>query len=233
MLGPEALASTYWVCAFSVNQHASTCGFVSSQAADPKTGARYSACECGQVKYLNGTPPLRSDGSSIRCEMNKFDSVMEYLSATNRDFAQVVAVDRDFCLFSRAWCVAEIVEANKMGMRQSLKLSSKQALKQECDQLRSLDVRNMQAARQEDVAEILAKIPDINGFNAALQQMLFGQQGLFDSLDNFDVIERAAQIGKVSLFAEAALRVSGSGSKEKSETGVAVVVGASCDRVTN
>ena len=43
--------------------------------------------------------------------MNKFDDMIEYLAARDPDFGQVIAVDGDFVLFSRAWCVAEIVMA--------------------------------------------------------------------------------------------------------------------------
>jgi len=220
MLGAKALATTYWVCAFSVNQHASICGFIPPQSrGDPKTGIQHAACPCGYAKYLNGSPPLRSDSKSIPCQMNKFDDMMAFLSASDPKFAQVVAVDRGFVLFDRAWCVAEVAEANKMGMRQFVKLSSKQALGEQNDKLKDLDVRNMQAARMEDVKEILAKIPDVTSFNSDLHEMLFGQQGLFDRLGNFDVVEQAAQIGKAALFADASLHLNGGGivGKQKEE----------------
>eukprot|EP00969_Alexandrium_andersonii_P117948 5217285-Alexandrium_andersonii.AAC.1 len=60
--------------------------------------------------------------------MNKFDDLIRFLSATDRHFSQIVAVDDSFLLFSRAWCVSEIAVANAMGMEQHLKLSSAESL---------------------------------------------------------------------------------------------------------
>merc|ERR1712039_341420 len=144
MLCPTALSRTYWVCAFCVNQHCSTCKRSQSGGRDPVTGQPYSSCPCGSPEYHNNTPPLREDGKSILRQMNKFDEMMAFLAAGDQEFTQVIAVDRTFKLFTRAWCVAELAEANKMGMRQQLKLASQQSLDQQQDQLRDLDVEKMQ-----------------------------------------------------------------------------------------
>jgi len=167
------------------------------------TGKPYSTCPCGSPEYLNSTPPLREDGKSILCQMNKFDDLMAFLAAGDDDFTQVVAVDRSFKLFTRAWCVAELAEANKMGMRQQLKLVSQQSLDQQQDQLRDLDVEKMQAARLEDVQEILSKIPDVVAFNAHLQSLLFGHAGLFAMWAKFDIVEQAAQVGRIAALVKA------------------------------
>lgn len=39
------------------------------------------------------------------------------------DFQQVVAVDQRMDLFSRAWCVAELVEARRLMLKQTLVVS--------------------------------------------------------------------------------------------------------------
>ena len=104
------------ICAFCVNQHASICGGNPYHSTDAVTGAEHEVCDCGLAKAWNGTEPvLDEDGSSIPCEMNKFDNMMELLSAADPGFAQLIAVDASFVLFSRAWCVAEVATAHKMG----------------------------------------------------------------------------------------------------------------------
>jgi hypothetical protein len=202
MLSPAALARTYWVCAFSVNQHQSICGENSSGRVDPKTGIEHPVCKCGAEKYFNATPPLRADGRSLRCEMNKFSDMMAFLSATRADFCQVIAVDRHFALFSRAWCVAELARAEKSGMRQLLKLASRQALAESGGRLAGLDVAKMRASRPEDVQEILASIEDVAEFNDHLQEMLFGNEGLFGHWERFDLTEQSAKVGRAAVFAK-------------------------------
>jgi len=200
MLGPEALAMSYWVCAFSVNQHFSICNVNLEGSRDPVTGESHPVCDCGSVKYFNDTPPLRNDGKGIRCEMNKFQDMIAFLSATDAEFAQVIAVDRDFNLFNRAWCVAELAEASRMGMQQHMKLVSKEALDERRERLDGLDVQHMKAARPEDAQEILSKIPDVTAFNAHLHDMLFGSQGLFFTWAKLDLIEQAAEIARFALL---------------------------------
>mmetsp|Transcript_106635 Transcript_106635/g.340269 ORF Transcript_106635/g.340269 Transcript_106635/m.340269 type:complete len:142 (-) Transcript_106635:206-631(-) len=95
-----------------------------------------------------------------------------------------------------------------MGMRQHLKLVSHEAMHDEdaTRHLKALNVEQMQAARPEDVQEILAKIHDIPAFNAHLQELLFGEQGLFDRWQNFDVLEQEAEVGRLAIFADTLAR---------------------------
>jgi len=203
MLSKQALSMTYWVCAFSVNQHTSICGQNPGRSVDPVTHVEHSVCGCGSPSFLNDTLPLRSDGKSIPCQMNKFDDLMAFLSATDEDFAQVVAVDREFGLFGRAWCLAELAMADKMGMIQHLKLPSRQDLdEQRRLSLEGLQVEKMHAARPEDVVEILSKIPDIPAFNTRLREMLLGDHGLFKRWASVDFVEQAAEVGRVACLAQ-------------------------------
>merc|ERR1711920_902234 len=91
---------TYWVCAFSVNQHAGICAQVPFEGF---TGVPWVPCDCGTAKH--------SDGELS--EMDKFDEMMAYLKAAHRQsggrFSQVVAVDLEFKLLTRVWCIAELL----------------------------------------------------------------------------------------------------------------------------
>eukprot|EP00913_Durusdinium_trenchii_P002097 g1936.t1 len=49
---------------------------------------------------------------SAATEMNKFDEMMAFLAARDPKFCQVVAVDSDFGVFTRAWCMAEVAQAS-------------------------------------------------------------------------------------------------------------------------
>ena len=62
--------------------------------------------------------------------MNKFDDMMALLARENPDFAEVVAVDASLDLFGRAWCVAELAEAHRMGMAQRLKMRNAETVAQ-------------------------------------------------------------------------------------------------------
>eukprot|EP00929_Paragymnodinium_shiwhaense_P089003 TRINITY_DN49276_c0_g1_i2.p1 TRINITY_DN49276_c0_g1~~TRINITY_DN49276_c0_g1_i2.p1 ORF type:complete len:384 (-),score=46.73 TRINITY_DN49276_c0_g1_i2:32-1183(-) len=189
LLTPAHLKRTYWVCAFSVNQHISICHANPFRTRDSVTLELHSTCTCSAQKYDNATPPLRRrDSKSIRCQMNKFDDMIALLSSDNSSFRQVVAVDIDFALFSRAWCVAELAMAYKMGMPQALKFVSTNALQQVASaRLQNLRIQDMQAARKEDVQEILSKIPDVDAFNAKLHELLFSRNGLLAQMVGFDV----------------------------------------------
>lgn len=136
---------TYWICAFSVNQR----------------GA------------LNDTLPMLPDGRSIPCEMNKFTDMMRYLAATNPDFQQVIAVDVNFRLFTRAWCVAEVATAHEVGMQQNLKVSSADNLMQHVKQLHDTKIQDMETSRVEDKQEIMDGIKDPESFNRMFQRLLF------------------------------------------------------------
>ena len=173
----------YWICAFCINQHASICQ-TSMGARDTVTGEVLPTCDCSTPKYLNDFP--------IQCELNKFDSMMAHLHRHCRHgFLQVLAIDRDFHLFSRAWCIAELVQAHASQMDQHVVLHSHETLKQHSGQLRSLRVEDCSASRPEDKEAILAKIghgPEIAEFNSRLQQLLLGSEGLFAGWTNGETL---------------------------------------------
>ena len=173
----------YWICAFCINQHASICQ-TSMGARDTVTGEVLPSCDCSTPKYLNDFP--------IQCELNKFDSMMAYLHRhCQQGFLQVLAIDRGFNLFSRAWCVAELVQAHTSQMDQHVILHSHEALEQHSEQLRSLRVEDCSASRPEDKEAILAKIgpgPEIAEFNSRLQQLLLGSEGLFAGWKNGETL---------------------------------------------
>ena len=88
-------------------------------------------------------------------------------------------------LFQRAWCIAEIAEAKRHGMRQSLKLVSKQGLLQHKDSLRKLDIERMHCYKEHDREVILKRIKayvSIPRFNEQLQSLIFDPRaGLISS----------------------------------------------------
>lgn len=185
---------TYWVCAFSVSQHAGICSSIPRGEKDPVTNEEHIACDCGAPKYYNTTEPLYK-GRSVKCEMNKFDEMMAYLSARDPHFSQVIAVDANIALFTRAWCVAEIAKAHTIGMEQHLKLLNYRALEEHEFALRHLQIERMRATRTEDIEEILANIPDKAAFNKKLTSMLFRK--LIPQWENFDARDRMTMLGKV------------------------------------
>ncbi|CAE7703218.1 unnamed protein product [Symbiodinium sp. CCMP2592] len=114
--GQGSLHWEYWICAFCINQHASICD-VAMGALDTVTGEPLPTCNCATPKYLNDSP--------VQCELNKFDSMMAYLHHRyHQRFLQVVATDKSFNLFSRAWCIAELVQAHASRMEQHVVLHS-------------------------------------------------------------------------------------------------------------
>ena len=128
--------------------------------------------------------------------MNKFDHMMAYLVARDASFEQVVAVDADFNLFTRAWCVSELAKAFVTGMKQSLKLLNVRSLQKHKEALEGLRIENMQASRPEDIADILADIPDKALFNGFLQRMIF--HSLIPNWSNLDALNQAVQIARVA-----------------------------------
>lgn len=192
---------TYWVCAFSVNQHCSICGGNPQRSRDTVTGLLHPVCACGLAKAWNSTEPLRRGGGSIPCEMNKFNDMMRFLSATDPDFEQIVAVDAAFVLFSRAWCVAELAEASAAGMVQHLKLESADSLVHHGTRLRRLRIRDMEATRPEDKEEILKSIADVDAFDEHLQRLLF--QDLLPAWQSLDVTEQIVRIGRIARWQSA------------------------------
>ena len=192
------LQETYWICAFAVNQHAGICGANPAGTVDPVTGLSHPTCQCSEPKFFNEDPPLNDDGKSIQCEMNKFDDMMALLARENADFAEVVAVDASLDLFGRAWCVAELAEAHRMGMTQSLKIRNEETLLRRQLTLQGLKVEKMKASRPEDVVEILAKIPDKEAFNSKLQELIFDSNvGLVAAWKNADALWQMEEVSHV------------------------------------
>ena len=198
MLLQQGTASkAYWICAFSVNQHAGICGGNPNKDRDSVTGEVHQTCDCGLPKMFNATPPLSKGGESIGCEMNKFDDMMALLSAGNPEFAQVVAVDEQFGLFTRAWCVAELVQADEMKLKQHVKMHSKILLERKAGGLNNLRVQDMQASRPEDVQYILERIPDKTLFNAKLQKLIFDKTGLLSTWCQLDASRQMEEVGNL------------------------------------
>jgi hypothetical protein len=52
--------------------------------------------------------------------------MMLWLQRSNPKFRQLVAVDCDFSVFERAWCVAELVAAHNAKMPQSVSVQERQ-----------------------------------------------------------------------------------------------------------
>eukprot|EP00439_Symbiodinium_sp_Y106_P023423 s5148_g2.t2 len=169
----------YWVCAFSVNQHAGICA---TPPPTDTTGYPIIPCACTRAKHFSG------DFS----EMNKFDDMMAYLKRYLREksirelsyirLQQVVAMEVNFSLLTRVWCVAELVEANNLHLTQTIKLHSA-ASQQSClDKIMDLDVAEAQASFPADKELVLSKIEDIPAFNNRLQNLLLHRlEGFLDS----------------------------------------------------
>ena len=105
--------------------------------------------------------------------------------------------------------MAEIAEAKRLQMEQSLKLSSKAVLQERARTLENLDVRNMRASSDKDKELILGKIKDINDFNAKLQVLIFDPKaGLVATWHAMDSLQ---QIGKVGRLIRWGLADAGSG----------------------
>mmetsp|Transcript_24519 Transcript_24519/g.40026 ORF Transcript_24519/g.40026 Transcript_24519/m.40026 type:complete len:786 (-) Transcript_24519:392-2749(-) len=186
----------YWICAFSVNQHAGICGGNPNGDCDSVTGKVHETCSCNLPKMFNATPPL-SDGRSIGCEMNKFDDMMALLAAGNPQFAQIVAVDQAFGLFTRAWCVAELVQADETHLKQHVKMHSRPLLVMKKETMKNLKVENMQASRPEDVDYILSRIPNKNVFNQKLQKLIFDKAGLLSTWFQLDAARQMEEVGNL------------------------------------
>jgi len=189
------LHDTYWICAFAVNQHSVICGGNPYGDKDPVLNIEHPTCSCGLDKKWNTMPPtIKVDETelSIPCEVNKFDDMMKLLAASDPNFEQVVAIDSEFNLFTRAWCVAELVAAHEMGLRQNLKLQSQANLQDYEDTLKKLDIRKMQASRKEDVDEILRKIDSPEDFNEELRNLL-----LNDLIPAWKNIDTSVQVERI------------------------------------
>ena len=184
------LDETYWICAFSVNQHISIC-HSNPYDRDPFTNQLHPVCHC------NSTNIIDSDGRSASSEINKFDDMMRLL-ATTGGCRQVIAVDKSLDLFRRAWCVAEIAEAKRLQMDQSLKLWSKATLQERARTLENLDVRDMRASSDKDKELILGKIQDVDDFNAKLQVLIFDpKSGLVATWNAMDSLQQIGEVGRL------------------------------------
>jgi len=113
----------------------------------------------------------------------------------------VVAVDQGFDLFNRAWCVAELAEAQSLQMKQSLQVESKSTLIRCARTLHGLDVRNMRASSEIDKELILNKIENntsIDQFNSELQSLIFDpKSGLLASWHAMDSLQQVAESGRL------------------------------------
>ena len=196
------LDTTYWLCAFSVNQHASICaGFGpeplqgtaewnawAKKRCDSVTGEMFSLCDCTVQKVLSHTDP--------RCELNKFDDMMTYLAMEVSDFSQLIVVDDDFDVLGRAWCLAEIFEANVLGMPARIQVSSQEAVDLNYDRLMLLDVRMCSASSQPDKDMIISKIADVDAFNWKIRELVFSADTGFFA-EWVDGNERSRQVGRI------------------------------------
>lgn len=176
-----SLRQTYWICALAVNQHSGICaGFgpapegdspqfadFDKKRRDSVSGDVHPLCPCPTPKHFND--------SRAMCEMNKFDAMMRYCSRhVTGGFRQVIVVDAKCEVLSRAWVVAELVEARHLRIPQRLKVLSKEAV-ETFRSLGAIDVRHCSASRPEDKRDILAKISDIDQFNHDINKLIFGR----------------------------------------------------------
>mmetsp|Transcript_6578 Transcript_6578/g.20151 ORF Transcript_6578/g.20151 Transcript_6578/m.20151 type:complete len:851 (+) Transcript_6578:434-2986(+) len=201
-----AMHRRYWICAFCVNQHLGICGGFSppppadtpefrrweANRRDSVSGDLHTCCRCIEPKFFLDAPD--------ECEMNKFDDMMALLNHEAPDFRQLIAIDRHFDVFTRVWCVAELVQAHRAQIPQNVCLMSKKALDPDIGdlgiyiKLANLTVADCSATFSEDKDAILRKISDIPEFDAHLQAAIFGSSGLLGrELVGFDVLYTAAR----------------------------------------
>ncbi|CAE6916950.1 unnamed protein product [Symbiodinium natans] len=216
------LDTSYWVCAFSVNQHASICaGFGpepppksrawkewNMKRHDSVTGKVYPLCDCNVEKHV-------SHGDA-RCELNKFDDMMTHLATEVANFRQLVVLDDTFDVLFRAWCVAEIFEASALQMQATIQVSSQEAVDLNYDRLTLLDVRHCSASSEADKDMILSKIADVEAFNLHLQELVFSAEvGLF--AEWVDGYTRSRQVGRILRRSKIGLQSSGSSLPNREE----------------
>jgi len=153
------LSASYWICAFSVNQHMSICADVPSLV--DSMGTRIMQCTCATPKVASG--PV--------CEVDKMPFMMAYLKALwaerGAEFEHVVAVDPGHGLFNRAWCIAELHEAYLASIPQTFVLHSSADLDAKAQRLvvDGIDIRTSKAYCESDKTQILSKIDDVDTFN--------------------------------------------------------------------
>ena len=195
------LESTFWVCAFSVNQHASICGGYGPEPPDhtPEWTAwdmkRYDSVSMQLFPLCTCKEPKSFSHQEAACELNKFDDMMTFLSRKAPNFGQLIVIDERFDVLYRAWCVAEIVEANVLKIPARIKVYSQNTVDVHYDRLSLLDVRDCSASSQDDKDVILQKIVDVDAFNLKLQHLIFSSQGIFSQW--VDGKERSRQVGRI------------------------------------
>ncbi|CAE7245713.1 Synaptotagmin-4 [Symbiodinium microadriaticum] len=187
----NSLDVRYWVCAFSVNQHAGICA---TPPPVDSTGHAIAPCRCTTPKHFAGD----------LSEMNKFDDMMAFLKRSLRQqgqvrLEQVIALETDFGLLTRVWCVAELVEANELHLQQAVKIHSASSRDVCLDRLVQLDVRSAEASFPADKELVLNKIHDVEDFNTRLQDLMLHR------MESFLQTSRASTAA--DLFDEAILAV--------------------------
>eukprot|EP00931_Biecheleriopsis_adriatica_P025163 TRINITY_DN15531_c0_g1_i4.p1 TRINITY_DN15531_c0_g1~~TRINITY_DN15531_c0_g1_i4.p1 ORF type:complete len:783 (-),score=74.03 TRINITY_DN15531_c0_g1_i4:272-2620(-) len=189
------LNSKIWICAFCVNQHASICGGFGPQPdrntepsrynewmrkrRDTVTGQEHPICDCNVPKYWNDSP--------VPCEMNKFDAMMAVLAKRYPDFTQLVAMDEEFGLLTRAWCIAELAEADRLRIRQRILIHSQGSLQKALQEVEQIRVQDCKASREQDKHDIIQRIgdaKDLEAFNAQIQRLLLGASGLLTDISD-------------------------------------------------
>jgi hypothetical protein len=184
------LQSTYWVCSFSVDQHKTICGANPCFDEDPMLRRVHPVCPCSQQPTFSGT----------QCEVNKFDDMMCYLAAKVHSFSQVIAVDQEFDIFTRAWCIAEINLAHIKGIKQVVMVMSDQSIATNKTKISEVDVQHMKSSRLEDKDAILSNIPDKALFNGYLRDLMLNPiTGLMNA--QRDNACQASMLGKVARWA--------------------------------
>eukprot|EP00931_Biecheleriopsis_adriatica_P118159 TRINITY_DN93616_c0_g1_i1.p1 TRINITY_DN93616_c0_g1~~TRINITY_DN93616_c0_g1_i1.p1 ORF type:complete len:1014 (-),score=102.69 TRINITY_DN93616_c0_g1_i1:47-3088(-) len=210
VLKPEALDMTFWLCCFSVNQHASICNSFGPEPAlgseehsdwlakchDSVTGEKHPLCCCQTRKLLN------HNNDSDECEMNKFDHLMAFLHQAHEEFSQLIAVDSRMDIFSRVWCIAELVEADNRSILQSTVIYNAHQLDAYYGRLAKLNIDKCKATRQEDKRYLLDRIEDVQQFNRHLQYVVFGARGVVRSCTEGKVHD-ASRIAKRALRSQA------------------------------
>merc|ERR1712151_1464083 len=103
-------------------------------------GYEIELCDCSTAKITSGD----------KSEMNKFDDMMLYLAGSVPNFSHIVAVDEHLDLFSRIWCIAELVASHRLLLQQAIKVHSPGSLEAGISMLKELDVSKAEASRPED-----------------------------------------------------------------------------------
>lgn len=85
-----------------------------------------------------------------------------------------------------------------------MKIHSKAVLQEHAASLHDLHVENMKASRQEDVQEILSKIPNTEQFNRSLQKLVLDQKsGLLSDWHQLDAAHQMQETGALLKWAAA------------------------------